>query len=297
MKPMKKQATLLITLLISFSWTMVYGQAAEESPQWFSSSVVADGVHRIDDNGSDNIYLVEGTDKALLIDTGTGMADLKGYAESLTDLPITVVNTHGHPDHAGGNFQFETVYLHPRDFTLASQFTNPESHANSVKNTLDQNPELESVLIADISNYPEPELVPIEEGYVFDLGGRELEVIEVPGHTPGSLVLLDGQNQMIFSGDNNNTLVWLFLDHCLPLETYLHSLRDLNDRVNEFDTMYPGHGGPIDSDFISTQIQCVQNILSGNCEGEPYESFAGNGRICTFKEASVAFDPDNLFEE
>ncbi len=297
MKLTKRPIVLLITLFLTISWTAVFGQAVEESPQWFSASVVAEDVQRIDDNGSDNIYLVEGTEKALLIDTGTGMADLKGYAESLTDLPIVVVNTHGHPDHAGGNFQFETVYLHPRDFTLASQFTNPESHANSVKNTLDQNPELESVLIADISNYPEPELMPIEAGYIFELGGRELEVIEVPGHTPGSLVLLDKQNQMVFSGDNNNMLVWLFLDHCLPLETYLQSLRDLNERVDEFDTMFPGHGGPIESGFIAEQIQCVQNILSGDCEGEPYESFAGNGRICTFEGASVAFDPDNLFEE
>ena len=127
--------------------------------------------------------------------------------------------------------------------------------------------------------------------------GRELELIEVPGHTPGSICLLDRNLRTLFTGDNNNSLVWLFLDGCMPLEIYLQSLEHLMSRAEEFDTLMPGHGVPLESDFIGEQIICIKNILDGSCEGETYESFAGPALICYYKRAGVAFNPDNLFAE
>src|SRR5512144_3125685 len=83
---------------------------------WLKATTVADGVWRIDDHGGDNMYLVAGRSAALLIDTGLGVAKLADFVKTLTALPVTVVNTHGHPDHAGGNGQFGTVYAPPADF-------------------------------------------------------------------------------------------------------------------------------------------------------------------------------------
>lgn len=99
---------------------------------------------------------------------------------------------------------------------------------------------------------------------------------------------------MLFSGDNNNTLVWLFLHECLPLHDYLTTLEKLGRRIGEFDTMFPGHGIPKPAGFINDQISCVKSILDGNCESIEYKSFAGDGLMCTYGQASVAYNPDNL---
>ncbi len=269
-------------------------QAASEAVTWFTAQSVADGVWRIDDHGGDNIYLVEGDDQALLIDTGTGIADLAAFARTLTEKPLIVVNTHGHPDHAGGNFQFDEVYGHPADAEMARQVSTRESHASSVQRTIERAPEFESLVLGEDADFRSTVLQPVEAGTRFELGGRTLEVIEVPGHTPGSICLLDGANRLLFAGDNSNLLVWLFLDASLPLEVYEQTLQKLNARAGEFDTVFPGHGAPLDTAFIGEQIACVKSILDGTCEAKPYQSFAGDAAQCSYERATVAFDPNKL---
>ncbi len=244
----------------------------EDAASWFKVRQVADGVWRIDDHGGDNVYLVAGSEKALLIDTGTGTGDLAACVRQITPLSLTVVNTHGHPDHMGGNFQFGTVRAHPADFEMIPRFSNRESRAVALER-----------------------LVPVKAGHVFDLGGRRLEVVETPGHTKGSICLLDAAHKQLFTGDNDNSLVWLFLQDCLPIEAYLATLQSLQKRGTEFETILPGHGEPIDRAFIGEQIACAENILSGACKGEPYQNpFGIAARVCTYKRASIAFDPENL---
>lgn len=137
-------------------------------------------------------------------------------------------------------------------------------------------------------------LVVVKDGMTFRLGGRTIEVIETPGHTHGSICLLDKEKKLLFTGDNDNTLVWLFLLNCLLLSAYLKSLQQLEKRVSEFDTLLPGHGVPLKSDFISDQIMCVKSILDHTCKPEPYESFAGKAILCKYNKASVAYNPENL---
>jgi hydroxyacylglutathione hydrolase len=297
-------AMMLVTAESSFSQggnapTKVDGRVVPSiqkaaSETWFTTKQVAEGVWRIDDHGNDNMYLVEGRDKALLVDTGLGVADLAGFVKSLTALPVIVVNTHGHPDHAGGNPQFRQAYAHPSDFELIKRFFAGDYRANTVRRILLESPGLASLILRDTMDLKIPLLLPATQGTVFDLGGRKLEVIETPGHTSGSICLLDAENKLLFTGDNDNTLVWLFLKDCLPLETYLQTLQSLKQRAGEFETLLPGHGDPLDKTFIDEQIVCAQNILSGACKGEPYQSFAGDALLCTYKRAGIAFDPENL---
>jgi glyoxylase-like metal-dependent hydrolase (beta-lactamase superfamily II) len=255
---------------------------------------VADGVWRIDDNGSDNMYLVEGRDKALLIDTGLGAARLSDYVKTLTTRPLVVVNTHGHPDHAGANYQFKTVYLHPADFAAARQVGTPEARARAIQTMARGKTAPDLVTAEDVARAKEAELLPVKDGFVFDLGGRKLEVIETPGHTAGEIVLLDAANKQVFTGDNDNVLVWLFLPTSTPLEVYLQSLKKLEKRSSEFNTIYPGHGTPLPGTFVSEQVKCVESILDGSCTSEPYKSFAGDAVTCKHGNAIVAFDPKNL---
>jgi glyoxylase-like metal-dependent hydrolase (beta-lactamase superfamily II) len=289
---------ILLTVIISFQCKSNQNKKnlrpVTEIAGWFEAKLVADRVWCISDHGTDNMYLVEGDDKALLIDTGIGVADLARYVQTITKLPVIVVNTHGHPDHVGGNFQFSEVYTHPLDFELTGQFSSQTNHEHTIQQTMKNNPGFESPFIKDTTAYKIPSLLPVKAGYIFDLGNRKLEVIEVSGHTRGSIVLLDAGNKLLFTGDNNNTLVWLFLDGCLPLEAYLQTLQKLNQRSAEFDYILPGHGDILDKSFINDQIICAQQIISGECKGEKYESFAGSALKCTYQRASIAFNPDNI---
>ena len=136
----------------------------------FTTRVVADGVWYIQDSRGGVMYLVAGQARALLIDTGWGEGDLPSHIKTLTSLPVLVVNTHGHRDHTSGNGKFDEVYIHTADLPLVE-----ESNAR---------------------------LIPIYDGYVFDLGQRDIRVIGVPGHSPGSICLLDKAARTLFSGDS-----------------------------------------------------------------------------------------------
>ena len=275
---------------------------AQENPEenkntgkWFTSKEVAEGIYCIDDHGGDNMYLVLGKKKALLIDTGTGVSDLKKYVISLTDLPLMILNTHGHPDHVGNNFQFDEVYVHPKDFDYVKQFSSEEFRESMVDNALRNFSDLQSEMIEEVDDYTASKLLPVEEGYIFDLGDRQIEVIETPGHTPGSICLLDKENKLIITGDNNNTVAWLFLDGCLPLEGYVATLTKQKEMSHEFNVLFPGHGEPLDIEFIDEQITCAKNILEGKCEATHYETFVDNAMQCEYKRSRIAFNPDNLF--
>jgi len=292
--------SLIILLAVSISFQCRNNQnkedqkSAAEAASWLEAKPAGEKVWRISDHGADNMYLVTGTEKALLIDTGTGVADLAGFVGSITKLPLIVVNTHGHPDHVGGDFQFKEVYVHPLDFELTDYFLTQTNHEQTLQRIIKDNPSFASFFITDTAAIKAPAKLPVKAGYIFDLGGRKLEVIETPGHTRGSIVLLDAGNKLLFTGDNNNELVWLFLDGCLPLEAYLQTLQDLNKRNAEFDSILPGHGEVLDKSFINDQIICAQKIISGECKGEKYESFAGPALLCKYGKASIAFNPDNI---
>jgi glyoxylase-like metal-dependent hydrolase (beta-lactamase superfamily II) len=209
------------------------------------------------------MFLVLGTRSALLIDTGLGEKGLDAVAASITDLPVTVVNTHGHEDHAGGNRFFDTICAHPGDMDTVARFS------------------------------PGKKITEVKEGFSFDLGGRSLSVIETPGHTRGSICLLDAANRIIFTGDNNNGHVWLFLYESLPVETYLASLERLMARSGEFDVIYPGHGSPCGLERLTAIAASARAILKGGAATRPYQNYA-NAVAYGPEDALVAFDPRKL---
>jgi hydroxyacylglutathione hydrolase len=246
------------------------GKPSSEAEGRLESRLVAEKTWCINDRDIDNLYLVEGEERAAVIDTGIGQADMFRHIRTITALPLIAVNTHGHLDHAGGDYQFPEVHAHPSDFDLIRQ-------------------------VLSARDRPQPSLKPIREGDGLALGGRTLEVLETPGHTKGSIALLDVKQRFLFAGDDCNDDVWLFLKECLPLEVYLQTLRKLLTRTAENATLLPGHGLPRGRSFIAEQIVCAERILSGECRGEPYETFAGSGLLCKYQRAGIAYNPDNLY--
>ena len=83
---------------------------------------INDHIWLLNDHDEGTGYLVTGTDKALVIDTMYGQEDLKEAVKTLTDLPLMLVNTHGHFDHTYGNLYFDKAYIHPADIGIAEAY-------------------------------------------------------------------------------------------------------------------------------------------------------------------------------
>ena len=179
----------------------------------FKTQSVARGVWHIEDSRGGVMYLVAGEERALLIDTGWGTGDLPALVATLTPLPVMVVNTHAHPDHMGGNRQFPQVYIHLNDL--------PQAQDSGAA------------------------LVAVYDGYQWDLGRRQIRVIGVPGHTPGSICLLDRETRILFSGDSPRPgPIWLHVGTALSVQEFGTGLQRLRAFAGEFDTIAPSHGKP-----------------------------------------------------
>ena len=253
-----------------------------------------DGVYAISAPSGEQMYLVCGTHRAALIDTGMGIGSLRAYVRTLTNLPLIVINTHGHPDHAGGNGEFEDcpIYLSPLDLPLYTTMCTPEFRKNDVRFMWGD--EVDKIADLFITNSPETKLLMDDD--VFDLGGRTLRAIAVPGHTPGCLCLYDDLTQCLFAGDvltNGDT--WLFLDHCLPLTTYVRSMLRLLDLRLPIARIFPGHlPTPVAPDMILKKIACAKAILADPSRGIPVKTFAGSGLRYEVNGGSIIYNPDHL---
>lgn len=191
-------------------------------------------------------FLAAGGEKALMIDTGISGKDVKGIAASLTDLPVELISTHSDMDHIAANAAFDAFYMHPSEL--------PRYHK---------------------TNGYAKNIIPVYEGDTIDLGERILEVIHLPGHTPGSITLLDRYNRCLIGGDPIQTGGDIFMfGEDRDLQAYCFGLSRLLDRTADFDQIYPSHGDlPVNKDVIPTLIEGAKRILEKEAEGIQAEVF------------------------
>ena len=145
-------------------------------------------------------YLLLGKERALLIDTGLGIGDLRAQVEQLTDLPVLVVSTHVHWDHIGGHRQFTQHGVHPLEQDwLQGHFPLPLA---VVKQQLmkDFTPP-EGFRLQDYSLFQGAPNLLLQDGDVIDLGGRQITVLHTPGHSPGHLCFWEADRSILYSGD------------------------------------------------------------------------------------------------
>ncbi|MFC2164855.1 MBL fold metallo-hydrolase [Acidobacteriota bacterium] len=211
-------------------------------------------------------YLVLGNEKAALIDTGTGLGNIKTLVHNLTDLPVFVLNTHTHWDHIGGNYQFEEVvcYNHPECIKKMTLGVSNEKLRPSITGDSVWKPLPERIDI-DIWNIPpvKPTAL-LEEGEVIDLGGRMLEIIHTPGHSPGSISLLDKINRILFTGDTYFPGPLYAHPEDVNIEDYMESMDKLASRVSEYDFLCAGHNDPwVKSEVILRVAKAFQDIMAG----------------------------------
>ncbi|MBO4342611.1 MAG: MBL fold metallo-hydrolase [Clostridia bacterium] len=208
------------------------------------------GVTRITD-GIVNEFLIEGRDRAVLFDTGLDIFDIKKYVSKLTRKELVVVNSHFHPDHANGNHHFDKVHIGEKDmptFTTADVYF--QLVDDIVKATLERYPKAEKLMkLVDkllMTKKGNTEYVPLKDGDEIDLGDKKLIVKDFPGHTPGSITLLDPALKFIYAGDASDIDIWMFTNPDCSLHTYAETGRRYYEEVKEMGyTKYRGAHMPI----------------------------------------------------
>jgi len=191
---------------------------------------------------SESLYLVEGNDKAVLIDAGTRIANLGKIVSSITTKPIMLVVTHAHPDHTGSAINdFPELSINPGD--AASPF------------------------MADYKG----KIKELEDGEVIDLGGRELEVVFTPGHTPGATTFVDKTAGYGFSGDSFGSGNLLLFGTFSTLLTSCQKTSAIMEKYG-ITHLYPGHyfGKNVETKERVDDIATIsRDVLAGKVKGEP----------------------------
>ena len=206
-------------------------------------------------------YLVIGEKKACVIDTMNSFTDLGEAVRKLTDKPVIVINTHGHPDHIFGNVYFDEAYLNPKDLPMALAFSDNEEFIEDHKK----------------AGRKMPEFKDIKEGDVIDLGGKTLEVYELPGHTPGGILLLLKEDRILFTGDSINHHLWMQLDGCLKMADFVKALDRVMFLEKEADLILHGHARDYDDISLMRCMRqgCVEIAEGKTDDDAPYHWFDG----------------------
>ena len=207
---------------------------------------------------NESVYLVEGEDRALLIDAGAYMPHLDKAVAAITDKPVILALTHGHGDHVGGVVCFPEAYIHPADTSMIGKAASQYG--------------VEVKLLSD--------------GQVIDLGGRQIEVLHTPGHTSGSVTFFDKGRHYGFSGDAfGSTNLLLFTNSFKTLIETCTRTADYMQR-NGIDKLYPGHYGgdnPETLQRVLDEKKMSEEVLSGKRKGTPESA---NGHL-TFNHVTI----------
>ena len=273
------------------------GYSDLRTADWFTTRYLGHETWAIDDRGRDLMYLVCGQERCLLIDTGWGVGSLPALVASLTPLPLVVVNSHGHPDHTFGNYQFDQVHIHQADEPFVRTPPSDAARRRIVEGL--PKPLPASFGLDTWATSVPGSLVPIQDGYAFDLGGRTLQVVSLPGHTSGSICLLDRQARFLLTGDSiHSGAIWLHLERSLPLRQFHDNLRRLQGFAGEFDHILPAHGDPqalpLPKSTLDDLVSGIESILDGRLVGQEEKTFAGDGLRCDFGSCGIVYRPDRL---
>ena len=229
-------------------------------------------IYRIRGSGGDS-YLLPGRDSAIMIDSGMSAENIRTFAEESCSLPVpSVVNTHSHFDHTGGNGFFDTIY-------------GTAGISRSAKNTFGGDPAL----------YPlDYDFTIVKDKDIIEIEGRQIEVILLDSHSPENIALLDIQGRALFPGDEIDSGQVLLLPgyaekpgqfHAKPaasIETFLGAMYKLQAQRSRFDKIYPAHNGaPLEPDYIDRYITLASRLLEGDegssdCSGRGYHAGMGH---------------------
>jgi glyoxylase-like metal-dependent hydrolase (beta-lactamase superfamily II) len=272
---MKKITNLIATILILLTSISAFAQSVFKNKDLEITKLEKD-MWVIETSDKTTMFLIEGNDKAMLIDTGTKCDKLNEVIRKITTKPLMVVITHMHGDHAGNMDQFGEIYMHAADTVL---FKHVKPYAGKIHFVVD--------------------------GQAIDLGGKILNISSMPAHTPGSIVILDRIAGNCYSGDAfGSGQVWLQLKPFSPIKTYVVSCKKMERLMDEGITkIYCGHYPYVkkayDKSYITDMRKLAESLLFGTApEAKPHPQKVSigceNPMMVTLGQATIVYDPEHL---
>jgi len=246
----------------------------------------------IDEFDCASIFLLIGEEKAMVIDCGMGIGDLRGAIEMITDKPLVCVISHGHIDHTGNIRQFDEAWINPKDrepsfpLSLERRIYDTERIAQRNKGSIGAPYNMFQLYGYDI-NYdlrePGPDekmpvLHDLTDGMSFDLGGRVVTAYECPGHSKGEMVFIDSATRTLFTGDALNYNLGI---GTVPVETTLKALKRIDAMKDQYDQIMNSHhdfralGAPLEDDCMKNVIELCEEIVAGHYSAVEVPSFWG----------------------
>lgn len=218
-------------------------------------------------------YLILGENRAVLLDTGIGVGAIRKITKRLTSLPLMVINTHTHFDHTGGNAEFSDIAN--EDTAYTRQNSRGQSNAYSKDALAPERicgglppgvrPESYAIRPWHISHW-------LKDGERIDLGGRTLEVLFTPGHTPDSLMLLDRVNGLLFTGDTFYPgPIYLFVPET-DFAAYARSVAKIAQLADQVQLLLPAHNVPVAAPVNLQRLEAaVETVQSGAAKAKVSE--------------------------
>jgi len=281
--------------------------ALEKAPKismgddWFEVIKLPKGVFALIENGHIQgvcSFLIIGSKKALLLDTGMGIGDISKIVRQLTDLETIVVNSHTHFDHIGDDWRFPLIQVYADDdavSVLTKGLTHCDLRYDSDEELFTKeyppgfNPNKYSIKAINTEN-----IRLIRDGDIIDLGNRKLEVMHTPGHTQDSIMLIDRESRILLTGDTFCEWMFAFFDSRIPnyglsnLEDYANIMKEIARLVPHLDYLYPSHGKPLaDPMILIAAANAFDQIIHGDVNYHLEFMYGYNRRVYEFEGFSI----------
>ncbi len=233
-----RNLTFILVFCVAVAMQSVRAQEVVLKNNDLTISKLEDNMWVVETSDNTTMYIIEGKQKSMLIDTGTRAQQLDEVIRKITGKPLVVVLTHAHGDHAGNIHFFDEVWLHPADTVLLRKDYKGKVHF-------------------------------MKEGHIFDLGGTRIEVVHAPGHTPGSVLFLDWDKGNCYSGDAiGSGGVWLHLKPSSPMKIYINTCTRIEALMDRgISKIYCGHYPYVKRAFgkpyVSAMRQLAETIDNG----------------------------------
>ena len=249
---------------------------------FYSSEKITDKITAIRSKSGEIMYLVEGEEKAVLIDTCVGYGDLKSYVDSIREnnTPLTVLLSHGHIDHAMGAPLFENCYMNCKDVSLYESQCDIDGRKGYV--AMNTGMSIESLNDVDfVSAQPDYKFNNLTDGMKFDLGGVTVVAYNANGHTEGCMAFLIPEEKVLITGDACNNATFLFFDFCCSVSEYKKNIIELKNKTegkyNIVLLMHHITDAPID--LFDQMIELCDEIIAGNDDKIPFDFMGKAARL------------------
>jgi glyoxylase-like metal-dependent hydrolase (beta-lactamase superfamily II) len=240
---------------------------------WFEVYKIEPGVFAIyEPHQAEEVisYLILGTKQAVLFDTGMGIGDIRNLVSRMTSRPIVVLNSHTHNDHVGGNWQFTFVFGMDTAFTRANARGSRDDAQSELAPGMLCGDLPKTFNRASYTTKPWKISMAVHDGFKINLGGRTVEIIATPGHTPDAICLIDRANGLLFTGDTYYPApIWLFRPET-DLDAYVASVKRIAALEPQVKLVLGAHNVPVAQPSVLPRlVSAIEAVRAGKGDIKP----------------------------